>query len=84
MTNFVDVADKSVELNRASSEEQKAERDLEEALKDLTGEGPDIDVKSHEAAAVLPKLNPPPMIGLLSMPSYVNTEMSKMLPKDIL
>jgi len=79
MTNFVDVADKSVELNRASIEEQKAERDLEEALKDLTGDDV-IDVKSQEAA----DLSMAPPIALLNMPSYVNTEMSKMLPKDIL
>ena len=80
MTNFITVPDKSVDHD-ASSEEQKAERDLEEALKGLTGEG-DADVvgddKSQEAVPLAP------LIGLLSMPSYVNTEMSKMLPKDIL
>lgn len=82
MTNFVTVNEKG--FDRAVSEEQKNDADLEAALLGLEGSEEEIKfagkTKSEE---MVENMGAPPDIFSVSQPSYVNAEMGKMLPKDI-
>ena len=83
-TNFVEVHPKSAKaaaLQPHTIEEEKLE--LDDVIMDLEGEGNDTgkeDVQANESANDLSMAK---NALFANMPSYVNTEMNKVLPKDI-
>jgi len=63
-----------------AAHQQKEDEDLESALRDMKGDE-DLDEEEEKKEEALPNSA---MMQLFSMPSYVNTDMSKVLPKDVL
>ena len=80
VTNFVDVLTTSVMVQKSAADQKMKEaeeaEDIDEIIKDLEG---DEEVK--DAATEIK--DAPPLIGQFNMPSFVNKEMIKMLPAEI-
>ena len=81
-TNFVEVNPRGAAPQQLSSvEEEKLE--LDDVLEDLENDGDDAGKEATKATESANDLSAAKNMLFASMPSYVNTEMNKMLPKDI-